>query len=126
MRLLLDTHVFLWYLADSPKLSTQTRASITKADEVFVSAASIWEAAIKVGLGKLEAPLDGLVAGIQASGFQELPVLSRHAVLVASLPPVHRDPFDRLLIAQAVDGPLKLLTGDPILREYSELVELVF
>lgn len=126
MRLLLDTHVFLWYLADSHELSNQTRAYIAKADEAFVSAVSIWEAAIKVGLGKLEAPLDDLVLGIQASGFQELPVLSRHATLVASLPQVHRDPFDRLLIAQAIDGPLKLLTGDPVLRNYTELVELVF
>lgn len=126
MRLLLDTHVFLWYLADSHELSNRMRAYIADADEVFVSAASIWEAAIKVGLGKLEAPVDGLVSGIQASGFQELPVLSRHAVWVASLPQVHRDPFDRLLIAQAIDGPLKLLTGDPVLREYTDLVELVF
>ncbi|MDA8193712.1 MAG: type II toxin-antitoxin system VapC family toxin [Thermaerobacter sp.] len=126
MRLLLDTHVFLWYVADSRELSERTREIIAKADEVFVSAASIWEAAIKVGLGKLEAPLADLVSGISASGFQELPVICRHAILVASLPQVHRDPFDRLLIAQAIDGPLKLLTADPVFREYTELAELVF
>lgn len=126
MRLLLDTHIFLWFLADSKKLSESAKKRIAVADEVFVSAASIWEISIKVGLGKLEANIEDVVAGIEASGFEELPVLSPHAVLVSSLPAVHRDPFDRLLVAQAIYGPLRLLTKDPVLAKYTELVEVVF
>jgi PIN domain nuclease of toxin-antitoxin system len=126
MRLLLDTHIFLWFLADSKQLSESARRRIAEADEVFVSAASIWEIAIKVGIGKLDTNIDDVVAGIEASGFEELPVLSRHAVLVASLPAVHRDPFDRLLVAQAMYEPLKLLTKDPMLVGYTELVEIAF
>ena len=122
MRVLLDTQIYLWFLANSPKLSKAARAMIADADEVFVSAASIWEASIKAGIGKLEVVADDLVAGIAASGFSELPVLSRHAAAVSALPPHHRDPFDRLLIAQAVQEPMRLLTADSLLKKYSELV----
>lgn len=122
MRLLLDTQVYLWFLANSPKLSKVARAMIADSDEVFVSAASIWEASIKVGIGKLQVATGDLVAGIAASGFAELPVLSRHAAAVSALPPHHRDPFDRLLIAQAIQEPMCLLTADAMLRKYSELV----
>lgn len=125
MRLLLDTHVYLWYLVDSPKLSRTARMTIASADEIFVSAASIWEATIKAGLGKVKADLPLLVEGIVASGFSELPVTAAHAAAVAQLRPLHRDPFDRLLIAQAIFEPLRLLTADPVLVEYSDLVELV-
>lgn len=125
MRLLLDTHVYLWYLVDSPKLSRTARATIATADEVFVSAASIWEATIKAGLGKVKADLPLLVEGIEASGFSELPVTAAHAAAVAQLRPLHRDPFDRLLVAQAIFEPLRLLTADPVLVEYSDLVDLV-
>lgn len=125
MRLLLDTHVYLWYLADSPKLSRTARMTIATADEIFVSAASIWEATIKAGLGKVKADLPLLVEGIEASGFSELPVTAAHAAAVAQLRPLHRDPFDRLLVAQAIFEPLRLLTADPVLVEYSDLVELV-
>lgn len=122
MRLLLDTQVFLWYLADSRRLSSGARARIARADVVFVSAASIWECAIKTALGKLDVAPDDAVDGIEASGFVELPVLARHAAAVARLPHHHRDPFDRLLVAQALGEPLELLTVDPQLRRYSELV----
>lgn len=125
MRLLLDTQVYLWFLADSRRLSRPARRMIVAASEVFVSAASIWEAAIKSGLGKLTAPVDDLVAGIAASGFAELPVTAMHAVRVASLPQHHRDPFDRLLVAQAMHEPLRLLTADPALCQYSELAVLI-
>jgi len=125
VRLLLDTHVYLWYLADSRRLSRKARAEIASAEEVFVSAASIWEAALKTGLGKLHAALEGLVAGIGGSGFVELPVSARHAARVATLPPHHRDPFDRLLVAQAIHEPLRLLTADAALKRYSELVVTV-
>jgi PIN domain nuclease of toxin-antitoxin system len=123
--LLLDTQVYLWYLADSRKLSGRARSEIASAEEVFVSAVSIWEAAVKAGLGKLSAAPDDLVAGISASGFVELPVSARHAARVAALPQHHRDPFDRLLVAQAIHEPLHLLTADGALRRYSELVVTV-
>jgi PIN domain nuclease of toxin-antitoxin system len=120
--LLLDTQIYLWYLADSRKLSRRARSDIAGAEDVFVSAASIWEAAIKAALGKLKASADDLAAGIDASGFLELPVSARHAARVATLPAHHRDPFDRLLVAQAIHEPLHLLTADAALRRYSELV----
>lgn len=100
-------------------------ARIQEADEVYVRAASVREAAIKLGLGKLEVDLASLVSGIEACGFEELPVLSRHAAIVARLPDVHRDPFDRLLVAQAMAGSFRLLTRDPTLGRYSDLVDVV-
>jgi PIN domain nuclease of toxin-antitoxin system len=124
MRLLLDTHVFLWALAGSPRLKSAARARIEAADEVFVSAASIWEVAIKVRLGKLTADLDALVAAMAESGFSELPVRAVHAARVASLPALHEDPFDRLLVAQALCEPLHLLTADGAVAQYSDLVVL--
>ncbi len=125
MRLLLDTHVYLWYLADAPELSSEARRLIRDADRVYVSAASVWEAAIKVAIGKLEVDLTGMVEGIRASGFDELPVLARHAAQLSALAPHHRDPFDRLLIAQAVQEPLALVTHDPALAGYPARVEMV-
>ena len=125
MRLLLDTQIFLWYLADSKRLVPRARTAISGADRVFVSAASIWEAAIKTALGKLTVVLDDLVAGIAASGFSELPITALHAARVAALPDHHRDPFDRMLIAQALHEPLHLLTADAALRRYSELIVTV-
>lgn len=125
MRLLLDTHVFLWYLTASRKLPKSALNRITLADTVFISAASIWEAAIKIQQGRLQADTDDLIAGITSSGFMELPITATHGALAANLPEYHRDPFDRILIAQAMSEPLKLLTADGLLRQYSELVEVI-
>lgn len=125
MRALLDTQLFLWYVADSPRLTVKARAAIRAADEVYVSAASIWEAAIKASIGKLEVSPDDLHAGIEASGFVELPIRAIHASAVASLPPHHRDPFDRILIAQAIREPLSLFTTDGTLARYTELVRVI-
>lgn len=125
MRLLLDTHVFLWCVAGSRSLKLPARQLIASADEVFVSAASIWEAAIKVRLGKLEADPVALCGAIEASGFLELPVRAAHAAGVARLPMHHTDPFDRLLIAQALAEPLRLVTADATLGRYTELVLVV-
>jgi PIN domain nuclease of toxin-antitoxin system len=125
MRLLLDTHIFLWAVAGSPLLKPATRRTIESADQVYVSAASLWEVAIKARLGKIEADPDELVAAIEASGFIELPVRSAHAIGVARLADHHADPFDRLLVAQAIAEPLKLLTADAVLAKYSDLVMLV-
>ena len=124
MRLLLDTHVFLWAITDSRKLKQAVRRAIQTAEEVHVSAASIWEIAIKTGLGRLDGDARAMLAAIAASGFRELPVSGRHAAGVQRLPSYHGDPFDRLLIAQAMAEPLHLMTADPVLARYSELVLL--
>ena len=124
MRLLLDTHIFLWAVAGNPLLKAATRRYIESADEVYVSAASLWEVAIKARLGKIDADPDELAAAIEPSGFIELPVRSTHAAGVARLAMHHNDPFDRLLVAQAIAEPLTLLTADTMLTQYSELVVL--
>jgi len=125
MRLLLDTHVFLWAIGASRSLKPATRRVMEEADQVYVSAASIWEIAIKTRLGKIAANTSDLVNAIGASGFLELPVRGMHAAGVAALPPHHTDPFDRLLIAQAMAEPLKLLTVDKVLGKYGDLVLLL-
>lgn len=125
MRLLLDAHIFLWYLAASRKLTKSVLTRIEMADVVYISAASIWEAGIKIKQGRLEANIDDLYEGIFSSGFVELPISAKHSVMAANLPEHHRDPFDRMLIAQAMCEPLKLLTADILLQQYSELVEVV-
>lgn len=122
MRVLLDTHVFLWAVADSPLLRPEARRLIESAEVAYVSSASIWEIAIKARLGKINADATALVEAIEASGFVELPVTAAHAAGVAQLPLRHGDPFDRLLIAQAMATPLRLLTADSQLTRYSELV----
>lgn len=124
MRLLLDTHIFLWAVSGDRQLTAKMRVVIRGADEVLVSAASIWEIAIKVRLGKLKADPIALVAAIDESGFTELPVRATHAAHVMNLPSLHNDPFDRLLVAQAMVEPLRLLTVDGALAGYSELVML--
>lgn len=117
-RLLLDTHVFLWWQLDDPRLNSRARDAIAKAEHVFVSAASAWEAAIKCGLGTLSLP-QSMMAGVAASGFDELPISFAHAEGVAALPPHHRDPFDRLLVSQALVEGLTLVTHDASLRQYT-------
>jgi PIN domain nuclease of toxin-antitoxin system len=97
-------------------------ALIVDASEVFVSSASSWEASIKARFGKLDMDINLLVADIEASGFLELPVRAVHAALVRDLPDIHRDPFDRLLVAQALSELLRLLSSDGHLSKYTDLV----
>lgn len=120
MQLLLDTHAFLWWLDDDPRLSEAARDAISDANAlVYVSAASIWEAEIKIALGRLEFDDDvDLAAQIAAESFAELSIAARHARAAATLPRHHGDPFDRMLIAQAVDERLRLVTGDEMVRRY--------
>jgi PIN domain nuclease of toxin-antitoxin system len=125
VNLLLDTHVFIWAVDDDPKLSATAWSTIEEADAVFVSSASIWEATIKYQLGKLKVAPERLVDAVAGSGFLELPIRLRHAAAVARLPPIHRDPFDRLLLAQAISEPLHFLTTDDQLTQYSELVRQI-
>lgn len=125
MRLLLDTHLVLWALAGHPRLPSGAKRLIKAADAVYVSAVSVWEVAIKQRLGKLEVGLADLLAGIDEAGFLELPVRAAHAARVAELELIHTDPFDRLLVAQAMAEPLRLLTADELLGQYTDLVTVV-
>ena len=125
MRLLIDTQIFIWVVLDSDKLGAKARQVMLAADEVFVSAASIWEIAIKAKIGKLEGDPDEFVEAIEESGCRELMISARHAAKVHELPLYHRDPFDRLLIAQALTEPIRFLTADSMLEQYSELVMMV-
>ncbi len=128
MRLLLDTHVLLWALNQPDRLDGATRDSLEdRGNDVFFSAASIWEIAIKVRLGRADFihKSADVASGALATGFLELPVVSAAAQRVEALPPHHRDPFDRLLLAQAIDGPFHFLTADAILAQYTDLVTLI-
>ncbi len=125
MRLLLDTQIFLWWLADSRKLGKPARELIETADEVFVSAASILECELKIEAGLLEADPQELYKGIAGSGFKELPLRARTAAEAASLKrTTGADGFDRLLVSQAIAEPLRFLTANGMLKQYSELVEV--
>lgn len=123
-RILLDTHLLLWAVAEPKKLSAGTRRRIEGAD-VFVSAVSIWEVSIKSALKKLAADPAVLLAEIEPAGFTLLSITGEHAAAVVQLPAVHADPFDRMLVAQAKTEPLLLLTNDAILAGYGDCVELV-
>ena len=125
MRLLLDTHIFLWLATDDREASKTLRAQVESASEVYVSAASVWEVAIKSALDKLDGDPENFHRAIDAFGFRELAITGMHTLAVARLPPIHRDPFDRLLIAQAMTEPLLLLTADETLAAYSDLVRVV-
>jgi len=122
MRLLLDTHVFLWYINADPELPVAFRDAIRdSANVVFLSVASVWEAVIKHALGKLplpEAPGEYLPRQREAHRIATLPIEEAALVYLAGLPPLHRDPFDRILIAQALQGGLKLVTVDDAIRAY--------
>jgi PIN domain nuclease of toxin-antitoxin system len=121
VRVLLDTHLLLWALSQPSKLSTAIRKQILAA-EVYVSAASIWEISIKSAIGKLDASPSKVLAGIEPAGFSLLPVTGEHAAKVAELPMLHKDPFDRMLVAQASVEPMLLLTNDAALRGYGSFV----
>jgi PIN domain nuclease of toxin-antitoxin system len=121
VRLLLDTHVVIWWLADDPALSEETKALIDEEPEVYVSAATVWEIAIKQALGKLKEPAD-LPERVRDSEFRELPITSTHAIAAGGLPAIHRDPFDRTLIAQAKAEELTLVTLDQTIQQYEVAV----
>lgn len=117
MRLLLDSHVALWWLLDDERLEQPARETITAALELWVSAATIWELSIKAALGKLDLPGD-LLTDLEAAGARCLDVTGRHARAVRHLPLHHRDPFDRLLVAQAMAEGLTLVSADSQLGRY--------
>lgn len=117
-RLLLDTHALLWWLADDPRLGESARALIADAtNQVFISAASAWEISIKTALGKLDAPSD-LDNVVEEEGFDKLSISFFHGQRAGSLPNIHRDPFDRMLIAQAQAEGMDIITADETIPKY--------
>ena len=119
MQLLLDTHILLWWLSDDRKLAKSAREIIANPNnDVLVSSASVWEISIKTGLGRLEIELDDLEDAIVKNGFRPLPIGLRHAVTAGRLPTVHRDPFDRMLVAQASVEELRVISHDQVFERY--------
>ena len=118
MNLLLDTHVFLWWCADDARLGPVERDAIRDpANDIYLSAVSVWEIMIKRALGRLRVPELPSAAAARL-GLQPLPITVEHAEATSALPPLHRDPFDRMLVAQARLESLTLVTGDPAVRAY--------
>lgn len=128
MQLLVDTHLLLWSVAASKKLPPTAREMLTDpANDVFYSAASVWEIAVKSGLGRDDFQVDmpSLLQAFVTAGFVELAITSTHAARVTSLPDLHKDPFDRLLVAQALSEPALLLTNDAQLGQYGAHVQVI-
>lgn len=125
MNLLLDTHVYLWFVVQSPRLSKDIYHQIETTPLVYVSAASLWEMVIKIQVKKLTADPADLAAKIAESGFQELPVSVSHTLALERLPLHHRDPFDRILLAQANVEHLRLLTADSDLKPYGSVCQVI-
>ena len=125
MNLLIDTHLLLWWLSGGTKLPRRAWGLMADAsNQVFFSASSIWEVSIKAALGKIEADPNEMLVALQSGGFDELPVTARHASAVMRLPDHHRDPFDRMLVAQSMVESLALLTDDRVLSQYGAAVIL--
>jgi len=124
VNLLLDTHILIWSLERNERLSSEAEALIQNAREVYVSVGSLWEMAIKHTLGRLELSVEfgELPKVITASGFELLPIDAVHAVQYRELPMLHGAPFDRMLVAQSICEPLRLLTSDRILPQYGNTV----
>jgi PIN domain nuclease of toxin-antitoxin system len=123
--LLLDTHVLLWVMAGDQKIKPLADRLLDQDNQVFFSVASLWEMAIKSAIGKLDADVSEVRKAALASGYQELAVLGQHVEALKDLPAHHRDPFDRLLVAQAIAEPMRLLTADSTLARYGAHVELI-
>ncbi|HEY9420902.1 MAG TPA: type II toxin-antitoxin system VapC family toxin [Thermoanaerobaculia bacterium] len=122
MRLLIDTHCWLWYLLEPEKLNPDAQTALREPEnEVFFSAASAWEIVVKFALGKLDVPLPPskyIPDRLRALGHRELPIRQDHVLRIEALPAHHRDPFDRLLVAQAQEEALTLVTADKVLKSY--------
>ena len=125
MNLLLDTHVALWAITDSPRLTPQARELISSPrSSIWISAATIWEITMKHGLGRGDMPVSGRDAlrYFQDAGYRLLPIEPEHAAAVADLASHHQDPFDRMLVAQALTEPMRLITHDPLVARYSDTI----
>lgn len=124
MRVLLDTHLLLWALASPSKMPAAASRMINDED-IYVSAASIWEISIKISLGKMRGDPREVIEALAPAGFRSLPITHEHAARVLVLPPIHKDPFDRMLVAQALSEPMILLTNDAALAGYGDLITVV-
>lgn len=125
MRILLDTQIALWALTGSARLGALAQGLIEDpANDIYVSTASVWEIAIKYALGRGDMPISGQRAAelFALAGYRELPVAWRHAAMVDTLPSIHNDPFDRILVAQALAEPMRLLSRDATLANYGAMV----
>ena len=122
MRLLLDTNALLWTLANAPRIAPVREMLSSGENEVFVSAVSWWEIAIKIRIGKLDACLPELRVAARVCDFADLPLLGAHAEILATLPRHHNDPFDHMLVAQSIAESMRLVTGDAMLSRYTPLV----
>ncbi len=125
MNLLLDTRVALWAITDNPRLGGEARELIAAPEAaVWISAASLWEIAIKHALGRGDMPVSAKAAAgyFEAAGYRVLTISAAHALAVENLPPHHQDPFDRILVAQALVEPMRLLTSDPLIARYSDTI----
>jgi len=121
MKLLLDTHLLLWAAGEPKRLPKNIRTLLEDMDnELLFSVASLWEVAIKSGLGRKDFRVEArlLRRGLLDNGYSELPIVSDHVVAIESLPPIHKDPFDRILVAQAAVEGITLLTNDPVVAQY--------
>jgi PIN domain nuclease of toxin-antitoxin system len=128
LKLLLDTHLLIWAAEGIERLPPDARATLADPEnDLLFSVASLWEIAIKRGLGRRDFEVDArmLRRGLIDNGYRELPILSEHAVAIEGLPPIHKDPFDRLLIAQATVDGIMLLTDDTTVAQYPGPVRLV-
>lgn len=117
MSLLLDTHVVLWWLADDRTLSDEVKARLDEEPDIYISPVTVWEVAIKQSIGKLDGPAD-LPETVRDCGFRQLPITATHAIAAGRLPLIHRDPFDRMLIAQAACEGLTLASRDTSVQKY--------
>jgi PIN domain nuclease of toxin-antitoxin system len=122
VRLLLDTNALLWALTNAPRIEPVREVLLAAENEVFVSSVSWWEIAIKIRIGKFDAHLPELRTAAQDSGFLELPLLGSHADMLNTIPRHHNDPFDHMLLAQAMAEPMRFITGDGALSQYTQLV----
>jgi PIN domain nuclease of toxin-antitoxin system len=121
VKYLLDTHVWLWLLGSPDKVAPEVRSALERADEIVLSVASVWELSIKVQLGRFSLPHGAIGARdefLKQAGARELSIESAHAIAAAQLPPLHRDPFDRMLLGQAQVEQLMLVTADDAIRRY--------
>jgi PIN domain nuclease of toxin-antitoxin system len=122
---LLDTNVFLWYFWGTKRIDSIKQLIESEETDVFISSISFWEIAIKLRSGKLDVDLEELHSHAEKHAFIELPITSRYMKTYLELPDLHKDPFDYMLLAQAIYSPMRLITGDSVLAEYSSFVMVV-
>ncbi|MBV8048678.1 MAG: type II toxin-antitoxin system VapC family toxin [Paludibacterium sp.] len=126
MNVLLDTHIALWAIVDDPKLPKAAREMLLRPEvRVYTSTVSLWEIAVKHSLGKLPISSQYAQSAFNAAGFDSLPILPEHVTRTEELPWIHKDPFDRMLIAQALTEPMRLLTVDSKFGGYPGLIQLL-